>query len=142
MSDVDVDRLVRMAEGCAGAIRQKVGELEALGVELADLDGRTCTGVEYWRREMGKPDRLYINHSVDAACSSHGKPSPGGRLRCYVGSDPARVEEARAAMAREARRAELERQAQTIRQGLASCGYRLRAVYGALGCQVEEGGQW
>ncbi|HUX31974.1 MAG TPA: hypothetical protein VMV78_15320, partial [Thiobacillus sp.] len=112
MDNGNLERVLRMAGGAADAIRRRVADLERLERDLAALDGHTCTGVEYLRREDGKPDRLYMNHSIDQACPMHGKPSPGGRLRSYVGSDQARIEEARAALEREKTRHDLEHEAQ------------------------------
>ena len=141
MDNGNLERVLRMAGGAADAIRQRVADLERIEGDLAALDGHTCTGVEYWRREDGKPDRLYMNHSVDQACPMHGKPSPGGRLRSYVGSDQARIEEARAALERERTRHDLESEAQAARHGLAACGYHLRAFYGTLGVRVGDDGK-
>ena len=140
MENGNVERVLTMASGAADAIRQRVTDLERIEGDLAHLDGRTCTGVEYWRRETGKPDRLYMNHSVDAACPMHGNPAPGARVRSYVGSDPDRIAEAREALAREKTRHDLEQEAQAIRHGLASCGYSLRQFYGTLGVRVGDDG--
>jgi len=126
--NVDVDRLVRLAAGAGDALRARVDELARLRADLAALDGQTCTGREYWQR-----GRLYANHSINQACPVHGKPEPGGRLRCYVGSDPAHIERARAAMALETRRADLEREVRTAEHGLAAVGNALRHYYGLLG---------
>lgn len=141
MDNGNLERVLAMASGAGDAIRRRVADLARIEGELAHLDGHTCTGVEYWRREGGKPDRLYLNHSVDQACPLHGTPSPGGRLRSYVGSDPDRIAEARAALEREKTRHDLEREAQTIRHGLAGCGYHLRAFYGTLGVRVGDDGK-
>lgn len=138
---IDIERLATMASGCEAALRQRFDALDDLQAELDALDGTTCTGREYWRREDGKPDRLYLNHSIDQACPLHGKPDPKRRLRVYVGSDPARIAEARAAMAREQKRRDLERELSRLRGGLASCGHHLRSFYSLLGYTVEEDGQ-
>jgi len=140
--NIDVDRLVRLAAGAGDALRARADELACLRADLAALDGQTCTGVEYVRREAGKPDRLYMNHGTDQACPLHGKPEPGGRLRSYVGSDPDRIAEARAAMALEKRRADLEREVGTAERGLAACGNALRHFYGLLGYNDVAMGEW
>jgi len=135
--NVDVDRLRRWAAGAEGALQARVDELVRLRADLAALDGQTCTGREFWQ---GK--RLYANHSVGKACPVHGKPEPGGRLRCYVGSDPTRIERARAAMALEKQRADLEREVRTAEHGLAAVGNALRHYYGLLGYDDVAMGAW
>ena len=144
MSDLNVDRLLDMAAMCETAIQDRVNELASLEAGLKELDGQTCTGREWWR-DRGHPTReskMYVLHSVNAACPVHGKPEPGKRLRVYVGNNRERIKEARAAIAREAQRQEMETQAQQIRQGLASCGYYLRQFYGQLGYKAgDTGGQ-
>jgi len=140
---IDIDRLATMASGCEVALRQRFDALDGLQAELDALDGQTCTGREWWRDRdhPTKTPKLYILHSIDKACPLHGDPSPGGRLRCYVGSDPAKIAEARAAMAREQKRQDLEREVSRLRGGLASCGYHLRAFYDLLAYTVGEDGQ-
>jgi len=141
MDNENLERVLRMADGAGDAIRRRLADLARIEGELANLDGHTCTGVEYWRREAGKPDRLYMNHSIDQACPLHGKPSPGGRLRSYVGSDQDRIAEARAVLALERTRHDLEREAEVIRHGVTSCGYYLRQFYGNLGVRVGDDGK-
>jgi len=141
MDNENLERVLRMADGASDAIRRRVADLERIERDLANLGGHTCTGVEYWRREDGKPDRLYMNHSVDQACPLHGKPSPGGRLRSYVGSDLDHIAEARAALEREKTRHDLEHEAEMIRHGLVSSGYYLRQFYGNLGVRIGDDGK-
>ena len=140
---IDIERLAIMAAGCDAALRARFDSLDVLQDELDALDGTTCTGREWWRDKdhATKTPKLYILHSIDKACPLHGDPSPGGRLRCYVGSDPAKIDEARAAMAREQKRRDLERELSRLRGGLASCGYHLRAFYDLLGYVVGADGQ-
>ena len=140
---IDIDRLATMAGGCEATLRARFDALDSLQAELDALDGTTCTGREWWRDRdhATKTPKLYILHSIDTACPLHGEPSPGGRLRCYVGSDPAKIDDARAAMEREQKRRDLECELSQLRDGLASCGYHLQAFYGLLGYTVGEDGQ-
>jgi len=143
MHDLDVDRLLNLAAGCEEAIRQRAADLAHLQEELQGLDGRTCNGREWWR-DKDKPTRapkLYILHSVNQTCPVHGEPRQDDRLRVYVGSERARIREAREAIERERRRRELQAKAAEIRRGLSSCGYHLRSLYGLLDYQVGEDGQ-
>jgi len=135
--NVDVDRLRKWAAGAGDALEARVDELARLRVDLAALDGQTCTGREFWQ---GK--RLYANHSINQACPLHGRPEPGARLRCYVGSDPDRIERARAAMALEQNRVSLEREVRTAEHGLAAVGNALRHYYGLLGYDDVALGAW
>jgi len=139
---IDIERLATMASGCATALRARFDALATLQAELDALDGTTCTGREWWRDKdhATKTPKLYILHSIDKACPLHGDPSPGKRLRCYVGTDADRIAEARAAMEREQKRRDLERELSRLRGGLASCGYHLQAFYGQLGYTVGEDG--
>jgi hypothetical protein len=140
MDDLNIDRLLDLAAMCETAIQDCANELTWLQAGLKDLDSQTCTGREWWR-DRGHPTReekLYILHSVGAACPVHGKPEPGGRLRVYVGNDFERIKEARQAIAREVQRQEMEARAQQIRHGLASCGYHFRAIFGLLGYKVGD----
>jgi len=140
---MDIDRLATMAGGCEAALRARFDALDGLQAELDALDGQTCTGREWWRdaNHPTKTPKLYILHSIDQACPLHGEPSPGGRLRCYVGSDPAKIDEARAAMEREQKRRDLEHELSRLRGGLSSCGYHLQTFYGLLGYVVGADGQ-
>jgi hypothetical protein len=140
---IDIDRLARMAGGCETALRARFDALDGLQAELDALEGTTCTGREWWRDRdhPTKTPKLYILHSIDQVCPLHGEPEAGGRLRCYVGSGPGKIDEARVAMEREQKRRELERELSRLRGGLASCGYHLRAFYDLLGYQVGEDGQ-
>jgi len=140
---IDIDRLATMASGCEVALRQRFDALDGLQAELDALDGQTCTGREWWRDRdhPTKTPKLYVLHSIDQVCPLHGEPEAGGRLRCYVGSDPGKIDEARAAMEREQKRRGLERELSRLRGGLASCGYHLRAFYDLLAYTVGEDGQ-
>jgi len=140
---IDIDRLARMASGCEPALRARFDALDGLQAELDALDGRTCTGREWWRdkNHATKTPKLYILHSIDQVCPLHGEPEAGGRLRCYVGSDSGKIAEARAAMAREQRRRDLERELSRLRGGLASCGRYLQSLYGILGYTVDGDGR-
>jgi len=143
---VDVGTLAKLAAGCTDALQERLDAHQELTGKLAALDGATCTGNEWWRDKAHptKTPKLYILHSVNAACPLHGEPSPGGRLRVYVGSDPAKIEAAREAIAREETRQEWERELAGIQRGLSSCAYYLRSFYGELGYtigDVGDGGQ-
>ena len=140
---IDIDRLARMASGCETALRRRFDALDGLQAELDALDGTTCTGREWWRdrNHATKTPKLYILHSIDQACPLHGEPEPGKRLRCYVGSDAGKIAEARAAMDRERKRRDLERELSRLRGGLASCGHHLRSFYSLLGYTVSEDGR-
>jgi len=135
MNDLNINRLLDMAAMCETAIQDCVNELTSLQAGLEELGGQTCTGREWWRDRghLTRESKMYILHSVDAACPVHGKPEPGKRLRVYIGRDRERINEAREAIAREVQRQEMETRAQEIRHGLASCGYYLRQFYGQLG---------
>jgi len=52
-----------------------------------------CNGSEYWRKEDGKPDRLYANHGEGQVCDIHGQHKHGYRLRKYIGSNPGKIKE-------------------------------------------------
>lgn len=140
---IDIARIITMAAGCEQALQDSVEEIERLRGELAALDGRTCTGREYWRDkdDAGKAPKLYILHSIDQACPMHGTPEEGKRLRVYVGTDRDRIRDAKAAMEREDVRKRLAFELSQVEGGLRSCGYYLQQFYGQLGCRVEDDGQ-
>jgi len=143
MQELDIDRLMNLAAGCEEAIRQRVDDLMRVQEELQGLDGRTCTGREYWRDKdhPTKTAKLYVLHSIDQACPLHGEPEPEDRLRVYVGSKFARIREARRAMELEDERRRLEAQRGEIQRGLASCSYHLQSFYSLLGYTVGEDGR-
>jgi len=62
MYDPNVDRLLNLAAGCQEVIRQRVEDLAHLQEELQGLDGRTCSGREWWRDQdhPTKTAKLYI----------------------------------------------------------------------------------
>lgn len=139
----EIERVLAMAGGIENAVRTREADLSRLVGELAALDGRTCTGREWWR-DKDHPTRvakLYALHSIDQTCPLHGTPSPGERLRVYVGSDPDRIAEARAAMEREARRQGLEVELAATRRGLQNCGHALWRFYDYLDYKVGDDGQ-
>ena len=52
-------------------------------------DAGACNGKPYWRND-GKKPILYANHPIGAACPLHGEPKTRrGRIRYYIGTDPA-----------------------------------------------------
>lgn len=92
--------------------------LDRLETEIALLEHRRCTGKIYMRD--GK--YAYANHGVDEACPIHGEPTPGGRIRKYIGSDHVRIDGLRHAIHRQRRyqqlvtgRAELLRALQALK---------------------------
>ncbi len=84
-------------------------QLSLVRAQITQLDENgICTGTVYWRRDDGKPPKLYANHSVNQTCPTHGQPSPDSRLRVYVGTDPERQAEVLAAMERCKEKSNLE----------------------------------
>lgn len=93
----------------ANALRNLDQQTAALRVQIAELDeAGICTGVVYWRRENGKPDRMYANHGINETCPLHGRPKPDKRLRTYVGPNPERQARIQAAMKRRREKLDLE----------------------------------
>jgi len=123
--------LLEMAAGCVETIQAHVEKLAELEEELAGLEGRTCTGWEWWRDVdvPGKAPKLYILHSIDGGCPTHGQPEPEKRLRVYVGIDGERIRAAREGIAREEERRRLEARARRIRSGLVEGESYLRKFY-------------
>lgn len=123
--------LLEMAAGCVETIRVHVEKLAGLEEKLVGLEGRTCTGREWWRDVdvPGKTPKLYVLHSVDADCPIHGKPEPGGRLRVYVGSEGGKIGTAKAQIALEKERQSIEVRARDVRRGLDAGVYHLQMFY-------------
>jgi len=138
----EVARVAKMAAGCEAALLDSLAEVERLSGELVALDGRTCTGREYWRDKdiAGKEAKLYVNHSIDQVCPLHGTPEPGKRIRQYVGTDLSAIREAKEAIEREGTRRRLESELAKITRGLRRCEYQLQEFYGLLGFEVQEDG--
>jgi hypothetical protein len=137
---INTERLAHLAAGCADVIQRRLDEIPQLEAELEGLNGNTCTGREWWRdrNHESKTPKLYILHSVDQACPLHGKPEPGDRLRVYVGSDPANIAEARAAMDREDLRKRLETRLDNIVHGLSRSDHYLHSFYSVLGYIIND----
>ena len=135
-----IEQLIQLASGCKDVIRLRLNSLRRLQIELDALDGRTCTGREYWRDKdhPSKAAKLYINHLVDQTCPLHGSPAPGERLRIYIGANPGRITAALTAIERETKRREMAHRLHAIEQGLLSALYSLQRVYDALGAPTEE----
>ncbi|MCP4539737.1 MAG: hypothetical protein GY832_21575 [Chloroflexi bacterium] len=86
-------------------------KLAYLRADVADLEtAGICTGSAAWRHDNGTAPKMYANHGMRQSCPVHGEPPANGRLRSYVGLDPARQAQARATMDRCRKKAELEQQ--------------------------------
>ena len=142
MQTSTIERIIKIASGCAEVIRRRIAEISDLQNYLDRLNGNTCTGREWWRDKdhPTKTPKLYILHSIDQTCPLHGEPEPGKRLRVYIGSDPVNVAEARAAIERTHEKKHLEGRLDNITHGLTSCGYHLDRFYGVLGYTGEDDG--
>src|SRR4030042_903875 len=77
--------LLSLSRQLETTIAAHIKKIDDLSADLAALDGRTCTGVEFWPAD--KPGCLYINHGMGQPCPIHGQPKKNSRLRCYVGRD-------------------------------------------------------
>lgn len=133
-------RNARLANQLGTAFLNRIADLERWRQGLAALEPYSCTGKEYWR-DRDHPTRspkLYIIHGIDETCPVHGTPPPGGRLRVYIGSDPAKISEARQFTRNQQRRQELQQRIKKVEYGLAHAGYYLRQMYDALGYRVPE----
>ena len=111
--------------------------------ELADLtalDGITCTGAPHWRdnTKSTATAKLYINHSIDAACPVHGKPKPGSRLRSYIGTDPSKQRVAHEAIEREQERQTTAQRVKIMEAALYQAARELRSALSLLGYTTPE----
>lgn len=113
------------------ALTYRVADRSNLQRQLAELDGRTCTGHTHWRDKdkPGKTAKLYVLHSTNQTCPVHGKPKPDGRLRWYVGNKPDKISEALAAIEREVLRLDLNRKLGDIEGKIGYVMYRLQGLY-------------
>jgi len=98
-----VAKLIEQSAKTYHALQPALGKRAALATELAEIEtAGWCNASEYWR----ETDKLILIHPT---------PRDGGkRVREYIGSDPARIAEARARLARYARRQQLAGELQEL----------------------------
>lgn len=115
-------------------ITERVGKMDHIQQGLDELDGRTCTGNVHWRDKdtPGKTAKLYILHRTDRSCPIHGRPSPGGRMRSYVGNKPDKISDALAAIERERERRDLQRELHTLQEIIGRASFRIKNIYWVL----------
>jgi hypothetical protein len=135
------ERLVESATLAPAAFKHALEEIEEIEKALNDIDGKTCTGTEYWR-DQDHPTRspkLYVIHGTGESCPLHGEPEDGGRIRTYIGADQQAIAEARAAMEREREREQLEERLDALRYGIVSAAGKLDRALMNVGFRVEGG---
>jgi hypothetical protein len=99
------EKMERITQALADLDRQ-LADLHA-DIDALDAAG-ICTGRVVWRNENGRSGKMYANHGK-TPCPIHGKPPASGRLRAYVGLDPTRQAQARAAIERFVQKVALEK---------------------------------
>jgi hypothetical protein len=127
--------LLEEADTLPEIIRAALARFDALQERIQDLAPTCCTGVEYWR-DQDHPTRaakLYVNHATDQACPVHGQPKLAGRLRVYVGADPAAIQDAQTAIQREKIRQEFAAQLDDLEDKIARARWPLRRLLSDLG---------
>ena len=131
-----------LARSLPDALNHREGEHFNLLLDLAALEGITCTGVPHWR-DKGKPDatpKLYINHSIDQTCPIHGQPKQGKRLRVYIGTCPTNQRLAHEAIEREQERKTLEKQVRHMESLLTQARSDIKSALRALGYSIPRNG--
>lgn len=140
--DKQRQKIERLQKGLANvdiAVRSMANVLDDLADQLADLEGRTCTGNEHWQ-DQDHPTRaakMRVLHGLDESCPMHGKPDEGKRLRTYVGSDPENIAAAQRAIENHKKQEELVEQKRNAENRLRSAVIHLEKLYDSLGWKLE-----
>lgn len=140
---MNTDRLVQIAQALPGAIAERSQALHQMQAHLDDLTQRSCNGTEYWRNKdhPTREPKMYVNHGLDQVCNVHGKPSPGDRLRVYVGSDPDKQTETRQLMENEKERQVIHRQVAQLERALNRLDWRMGQLFESVGYTYPDNGQ-
>lgn len=114
-------------------------DISTLNQQLDELEGKTCTGTEYWRDQdhPTKAPKLYIIHSTGESCPLHGEPNGKKRIRSYIGTDAKAIAEAREAIRQESRRRKLESRRDTLRSNMINAQYYLDKFIQTLGYRLD-----
>jgi len=102
LPELDYNQILQHASQLPQALEATRILAEMLNNQLLKLTNNRCNGSEHWRDANAnhRKPKLYIIHPQDCACPIHGQPEPGKRIRTYVGTDPAKIEGAQEAIAR------------------------------------------
>lgn len=140
MNTFDSTEMETLAAALPEAIIARYTEYLATLADLAALDGITCTGAVHWRdnAKSTATAKLYINHSIDAACPVHGKPKPGSRLRSYIGTDPSKQRVAHEAIEREKERKGTAQRVKFMETALYQAAREIRSALSLLGYTSPE----
>lgn len=131
----DLTHALHLIDKLPSTLLEHVAHLGDVRQRLEELAGRTCTGRAHWRDKdkPGKAAKLYILHSTNQVCPTHGKPKLDGRIRVYIGNKPNKISDALVAMEREKERQDLQQDLNRLHGTINYTIYQIQAIYRALG---------
>jgi len=141
MNTDQTQHLATIAAILPQAITNRLATLQDLRAQLEALNSISCTGTVYWRdTSNGQTQKLYVNHGKDQSCPIHGQPKPGGRLRCYVGTNEEKQQQAMDAIETEKERKLVQRQVHALESTFNTLNSKTRDLFLILGYTYPDDG--